>query len=148
MITNEEFQNLMKLNKHFTQSNIKLPVTGEKSPSFLVVSDNTKDSFALDTDRKSSITLTKIKLQERYTTDPVMMIRVEIDCRPHMFSDGHKSSRNHIHIFDEDCGNTVFDLSSFQNMFTDITNFETTFYDFCKICNISTKNVNIQGVII
>lgn len=148
MITNEEFKELMKMNKHFIQNNLTLPAAGEKSQPFLVASDTTKDQFALDIDRKSSITLTKIKLQERYTTSAIMMIRVEIDCRPHMFPDGSKSSRNHIHIFDEKCGNSVYDLTNFKNIFTDTTDFTTTFYDFCNLCNISINNINIQGVMI
>ena len=148
MITNEEFENLMKMSKHFIENNLALPTAGEKSSPFLVASDTTRDCFALDIDRKSGITLTKIKLQERHTTSAIMMIRVEIDCRPHMFPDGSKSSRNHIHIFDEKCGNSVYDLSTFKSFFTNIADFETTFYDFCNLCNISTNNINIQGVMI
>lgn len=139
----------MRLQKHFILNKLDLPNVGSKAEPFLIASDSTRDYFALDADRKSSISLTKIKLQERYTTAHVMMVRVEIDCRPHMFPDGSKSSRNHIHVFNEKFGNTVYDLSSaFKEFFTDISNFETTFYDFCRMCNISTNNIDIQGVVL
>ena len=147
-MTNNEFQKLMEMNKHFEKSEIFLPVAGEKSISFKILSDTTKDIFYLDTDRKSSISLTKKKLQERHKNTNIIMIRLEIDCRPHMFADGSFSSRNHIHIFDEKLGNITYDLSNgFDKIFHDINDFNAVFQDFCKYCNIRTDTVNIQGVL-
>lgn len=146
-MTNDEFKELIKLNKHFDTSTLKLPKPGEKPKPFKVLSDSTKDIFFIDTDRRSTITLTKKKLQERHANTNTMMIRLEINCPPHMYSDGTFSSRNHIHIFDETCGNIAYDLSGeYGKLFTNIDNFVAVFYDFCGMCNIDTNNLNIQGV--
>lgn len=148
-MTKQEFEDLIKLEKHFESDYIDLPAPGEKAGKpFKVLSDTTRDIFYLDTDRKGTITLTKVKLQERHQNSNTMMIRLEIDCRPHMFPDGSLSSRNHIHIFDEESENRVYNIDGkVAALFSDIHNFRSTFYDFCKICHINTNNVNIQGVI-
>lgn len=148
-MTNEEFKELLKLKKHFSANKIMLPNPGQKNDTpFKIESDTTRDVFYLDTDRKSSITLTKKKLQQRHVNTNTMMIRLEIDCRPHMYSDGSRSSRNHIHIFDEENGNITYDLSGeYGTLFPDTENFMNIFYAFCHMCNIDTVNVDIQDVI-
>lgn len=147
-MTDDEFKSLCKLKKHFADTNISLPAPGNKlENSLAVLSDTTKDVFVLDIDRKG-ISLTKKKLQERHGNSNTVMIRLEIDCRPHMYADGHLSSRNHIHIFSEQNGNLTFNLTDeYAKLFTDINNFVTVFYDFCHMCNIETSNLNVQGVI-
>lgn len=148
LITNDEFERLLKLNKHFEVLNIKLPIAGERSKPFKVLSDSTRDIFLLDIDRKSSITLTRKKLQNRHSNTNTMMIRVEIDCRPHMYGDGRLSSRNHIHIFDEKLGNKVYDLDKgYDKFFKNTSDFSLIFSDFCKMCNINIDSILIQGVI-
>lgn len=148
-MTNEEFRQLCLLKKHFLDKNISLPMTGEKCASIPVYSNTTKDIFSLALDRRG-ITLTKKKLQELHKNDNTVMIRVEIDCVPHMFKDGHFSSRNHIHIFDEneENGLQTYDLTGeYGNLFSDINDFSSVFFDFCKMCNIETTGINVQGVI-
>lgn len=147
-MTNDEFHELLNLKKHFEENKITLPLSGEKGKTLKVLSDTTRDIFLLDTDRKSSITLAKKKLQERHSNSNTVMIRLEIDCVPHMYKDGSRSSRNHIHVFDEDHGNITYDLSGeYGDFFSNINNFSTVFEDFCSLCNIDLANVNIQGVI-
>lgn len=148
-MTNDEFRRLVAMTKHFDEKSLDLPMPGEKSQKpFKVLSDTTRDTFFIDTDRKSTITLSKKKLQERHSNSGTIMIRLEIDCVPHMYSDGTRSSRNHIHIFDEDQGNITYDLSgNYGKLFSNLDDFVTIFYDFCNMCNISTENINIQGVI-
>ena len=148
-MTNNDFLYLLNLKKHFVDNKIDLPCPGEKATKpFKVMSNTTRDIFFLDTDRKSTITLTKQKIQERHANSNTIMIRLEIDCPPHMYSDGTLSSRNHIHIFDEKQGNIAYDLSGeYGKLFSNIADFTTVFYDFCIMCNIDTEKVNIQGVI-
>lgn len=148
-MNNDEFKQLLDLKKHFADNHIDLPNPGKKSDKpFKVLSDSTRDIFFLDTDRKSNITLTKIKLQERHHNSNTMMIRLEIDCKPHMYPDGTLSSRNHIHIFDEESGNITYDLTDeYAKLFSNINDFRSVFYDFCNMCNIDTNNVYIQDAI-
>ena len=92
--------------------------------------------------------MTKKKIQERYASTNTIMIRLEIDCPPHMNSDGTFTSRNHIHIFDEKEGTIAYDLNGlYGEFFSNIDDFTNVFYDFCKMCNINTDNITIQGVI-
>lgn len=147
-MTDAEFKKLLYMEKHFENVNIKLPALGEKANPYKVLSNYSRDIFFLDIDRKSSITLTKKKLQSRHQNTGTMMIRLEIDCRPHMFPDGTFSSRNHIHIFDEKCGYKVYDLDNgYDKLFLDLDNFMSTFSDFCKMCNIDIKNLSLQSVV-
>lgn len=147
-MTNDEFKELCQLSKHFADTEIFLPAPGEKITEPLTVfSNTTKDIFSLDIDRKG-ITLSKKKFQERHHNSNTIMIRLEIDCRPHMYADGRLSTRNHIHIFDEENGNIAYDLDGeYAKLFTDTDNFVSVFYDFCHMCNIETANINVQGVI-
>lgn len=147
-MTNEKFELLLNMKKHFDMMQIDLPAPGEKlDKPFKILSDTTRDIFFLDIDRNGSFSLTKKKLQERHGNSNTMMIRLEIDCRPHMFDDGHRSSRNHIHIFDEN-GTKTYDLTGeYGKLFSDTNNFLALFYDFCHMCNINTNNISIQGVV-
>ena len=147
-MTKEEYKQLILLKKHFFEEKIELPIAGEKASNpILVLSDSTRDTFLIDTDRKSSITISKKKLQNRHSNSNTIMIRLEIDCKPHMYRDGSLSSRNHIHIFDENYGNRVYDLDGeYGKLFSNINDFTTVFIDFCHMCNINTENVIIQGV--
>lgn len=146
-MTLDDFKVLCELEKHFADTNIYLPAPGNKLDSPLtVLSNTTRDVFSLDIDRHG-ITLTKKKLQERHCNSNTVMIRLEIDCRPHMYEDGHLSTRNHTHIFDAENGNITYDLDEkFAELFTNTNDFLTVFYDFCHMCNIETSNINVQGV--
>ncbi|MGN0366746.1 MAG: DUF6978 family protein [Suilimivivens sp.] len=147
-MTNQEFKKICELKKHFSDKTISLPAAGNKMHNPLVVfSDTTKDVFSLDIDR-NGITLEKKKLQERHNNSNTVLIRLEIDCKPHMYADGHLSSRNHIHIFDEEAGTKTYDLTGeYGKLFPDTTNFLSIFYDFCSMCKIDTSDINVQGVI-
>ena len=143
-MTNEEFKILLEMKKYFELTQITLPAPGEKlEKPFKIRSESTKDIFFLDVDRNGRFSLTKNKLQERHGNSSTIMFRLEIDCRPHMFSDGHLSSRNHIHIFDEN-GTKTYDLAEeYGKLFPNTDDFVTLFYDFCHMCNIDTRNVTI-----
>ena len=44
-MTNDEFERLLKLNKHFEVLNIKLPIARERSKPFKILSDSTRDIY-------------------------------------------------------------------------------------------------------
>ncbi len=147
-MTDAEFQRLLNLDKNFENTNIILPTSGEKAKPYKILSKTTKDIFYLDIDRKSSITLTKKKLQTRHQSTGTMMVRLEIDCRPHMFPDGTFSSRNHIHIYDEEFGCKVYDLDrGCGKLFVKLDDFMIVFSDFCEMCNIDIENISLQSVV-
>jgi len=76
-----------------------LPNDRELGETVTVLSNTTKHVFVIDSDRRSTISISKMKLQERYMNVPEKMVRLEIDCRPHTNPDGTKLSRNYIHIY-------------------------------------------------
>ena len=150
-MTNSEFHNLIKLKKIFTKSPIILPNNGEND-TYDLESIKTKDKFYLDIDRRGRIELSRFKLQTRYATTKLPLIRIDIDSPPHMNPDGTKTTRNHIHIYREtehDTGNLpwAYSLESFESIQFNKNNinFMEVFSSFCEYCNIDTNN--IQGVI-
>ncbi|MBS5189898.1 MAG: hypothetical protein KHY81_00360 [Lachnospiraceae bacterium] len=148
-MTDTEFNKLMSMQKHIDDAKIELPLAGEIGKPITVFSDTTTDIFIIDSDRRSTISLEKKKLQERHMNTQERLIRLEIDARPHTNPDGTILSRNHIHVFKEGFGlSYAYDLDSFDgNLFKDLTSFEQVFYDFCEYCNIKYDETEIQGVI-
>ena len=149
-MTDERFQELMRLEKSFVKSDIVLPANNE-NVAFDVKSISTRDEFFLDIDRRGKIELSKFKLQNRYAKTKLPLVRIDIDSPPHTNPDGTMTSRNHIHIYretDTPTGNLpwAYDLDSFEEYrFEDITNFMQVFSDFCAFCRIAVPH--IQGII-
>lgn len=137
-ITNEMFEYLMSLKKTFDGEKIKLPLRGEKA-RFNVTSLNKKEKFILDTDRSGYIEI-KTKLQNRYSNNQIL-VRLEINSRPHTNPDGTTTSRNHIHIYKEGYSiSWAYDLDKINNeLCSSLENFNEVFIYFCKYCNIEMK---------
>ncbi len=148
MLTNEEFENILNTQKFFINSNIKSCKIGENI-SYDLISNNDNKKFKLDVDRKTrSISLNKIKIQNRF--DSIPLVRIDIDSPPHMNPDGVIIPRNHIHIYKEGYGlKWAFNLDEFHNIyFKNINIFNNLFIDFCNFCNIDVSKLNnFQGVI-
>lgn len=148
-MTNEEFNALMALAKVFSKPSIKLPLAGNDG-IYEVESTSTNDRFLLDVDRNSKIELSKFKLQHRYVTTKLPLVRIDINSPPHTNPDGHRVSRNHIHIYREtenDTGNLpwAYDLEDLDGFNGKSLDFMSIFYAFCEYCNIAADD--IQGVL-
>ena len=83
MNTNEEFKQLMNLKKHFLTENILLPELN-KELILPVGAIQSKEVFSIDLSRKSTIVLTRKKYQERLRPTNDLLVRLEIDSKPHM----------------------------------------------------------------
>lgn len=148
-MTDEEFKEIMKLDKAFEEEHIELPGSNE-SGVFNINSMTTKDKFYLDVDRRGRIEFTRCKMQERLVKTKLPLVRIDIDSPPHTNPDGTKVGRNHIHIFKEDLCDTgnlpwAYDLDGFKDIkINNLSDFMEVFYEFCNYCNIKTNNV--QGV--
>ncbi len=153
IMSNSEFEFLMKLNKQFIKKPVKLPDRQEKSLHNLK-SITTNDMFLLDIDRRCRLEFSKIKMQERNEATKVPLVRIDIDAPPHMNPDGTKTSRNHIHIYQEtenDTGNLpwAYDLSEMKEFLFEEEKiiFVDIFLNFCKYCHIVIEEEDkIQGV--
>ena len=137
----------MGLNKHFLTNYIVLPQISEES-AIPVGAIGSKETFALDLSRKSTIILTRKRYQNRLIPVNELLVRLEIDSKPHMNPDGTLISKDHIHIFKEGCGlSWAYELDQFNDMlFKRPDDFTSIFYDFCSYCNILIGNTDIQGV--
>ena len=146
-MTNEEFKRLMDLKKHFLTNYILLPKTNEES-IVSVGAIESRETFALDLSRKSTIILTRKRYQNRLVPANELLVRLEIDSKPHMNPDGTLISKDHIHIFKEGYGlSWAYELTYFDNtLFKNPDDFTSVFYDFCSYCNILIENTDIQGV--
>lgn len=141
-LTEEFVEYLMDTEKVFKKKNIKLPLNDEKTSLELITKD-LKEKLMLDIDRKSKIEL-KVTLQNRYSTIP--LVRVDLNSPPHMFPDGSRTSRDHIHFYNPTNGsNDTFDLVDFKKFDCTDLSFASIFDQFCRIFNIEAKT--IQGVI-
>lgn len=146
-MTDSEFQFLKGLKKVFSESGVKLPANGQNI-TYDIRSTETRDTFLLDVDRRGRIELSKCKLQHRYTTTKLPLIRVDINSPPHINPDGTVLSRNHIHIFkeiDNDTGNLpwAYDLETFSDIRFDKDNINLSdiFIQFCGYFNIDCGGV-------
>lgn len=141
-LTEEFVKYLMDTEKAFKKNNIKLPLNDEKASLELLTKD-LKEKLMLDIDRKSKIEL-KVTLQNRYSTVP--LVRIDLNSPPHMFPDGSRTARDHIHFYNAKNQNyDTFDLIKFKEFDCTDLSFASVFDQFCRIFNIEAKI--IQGVI-
>lgn len=149
LLTDIEFEKIMKVKKLFIDKKIEL--THKNCYNiYNIISQDKKNKFILDVDRRNRIELKKMKLQNRCTNINELLIRVEIDSPPHTNPDSTITSRNHIHIYKEGYGlKWAYNLENFDNKyFKNINDFLNVFTDFCLFCNIDINNINnLQGVI-
>lgn len=140
---NKEFvQYLITTGKIFKKKNVKLPLPKEKDVLELMTSD-LKEKLLLDIDRSGRIEL-KFTIQQRYTSIPI--IRIDLNSPPHIYGDGTKTTRNHIHIYNPDIDdNDTFNLEDIDWFDSRDLSFSSVFYQFCDIFNID--RTSIQGVI-
>lgn len=135
----------MQLKKIFDEKTISIPARNQRT-QLKVLSHNNNETFIVDIDRTGRIEM-KSKIQERYLGNNIL-IRVEINGPPHTNPDGTTTSRDHIHIYREGFGlSWAYDLEGFNtNLFKNLKDFNKTFIDFCKYCNIEVGK-NFQMVI-
>jgi len=133
MLTQHEADWLLKLSKAFEKTDpISLnPGVDETHDLF---NDTEKEQFKLDI-RRGSIKLTKVTNQHR-ARKSCILVRLDIDGPPHQNPDGSKVPCPHIHLFkegDDDKWVYPVDISEF----SDLTDPEQVFHDFCQFCNIT-----------
>lgn len=144
-LTQEQFENILKLEKFF-DSVVNLPKQNE-TKSYSLNDKEKNYYFELNVERKNTISINKVKLH--HSCSKVGLVRLELDAPPHVNPDGTKTGRNHIHIYREGWDRLAwaYDIDSFSDkLFQNFSNFNLVFDDFCKYCNI-IWNFNTQVVI-
>ena len=111
-----------------------------------LISTTSLDQFYLDYDRNGTIALkNKVQLRDAtYKTSP--LIRLETNSPPHINPDGKILSKNHVHIYSENYGDSfAYELSSIipnLNQSSTLSIF-TNFHAYCNII----INTNLQEVL-
>ena len=94
---------------------------------------------------------TKQKEQLRNDNNKIL-IRVEIDCPPHIdVNTGKVFDRDHIHFEYEENGEwkkRCINLVDFDKCYFNNKDVMSVFLDVCKICNIDSSRVNKQGFLL
>lgn len=142
MLSQAEADRLMEMLKRFVdRATINFPLSGQSS-KWEVKSDDGRESFLIDAQRKGKIKLSKCTFQERYHVIEIML-RLDIDGPPHDNPDGTEVPCPHLHIYREGFADQwAFPLPA--GAFTDTSDLVKTlreFLEFCKVQNIPA----IQG---
>ena len=151
---NKTLIDMLNEEKQFVTNAIQFP-SKTKEAQLHLISWNSRNRYILYINRKSNIT-TRYTLQNKIH-DSFILLRLDLDTKPHRNPNGEKISGNHLHLFDrgDTSGSWAFELTDPdlnilfpQFPFAEITKSETTqieqFRLFCNLCNIQTiPNINI-----
>lgn len=145
---NNEFERLLKLEKHFDQpKSFRFPEHGSQK-IFSLTSVCKSEKFFLDFDRSGKIVF---KLTNQLRQDSTPLVRIDINSPPHINPNGNIVGRNHVHLYKEHFGLAyAYELDSIFSLEIDKTNVLDIFINFCYYCNIVHKNIDdikMQGVL-
>lgn len=143
MLTQEEADLLLNMLKLLTDNGIiKFPETGE-AKSLDLISENSKEKFIIDINRKSTIKVKKCTYQKRYRTC-ITLLRLDVDGSPHTNPNGEVILGSHFHIYKEGFGDAW--AYPIPKVITDPSNLIQTLIDFLKYCKvINIDQLKIQG---
>ena len=135
MIDQATADSLINMDKEFVNAKlIAMPMTNEIL-SLNVKSKITKDTFLLDINRKGTFKLTRFTYQERYRTN-IILLRLDIDTKPHVNPNGEVISPTHIHIYREGyLDKWAYPLEGIYKI-DNQNSLLQSFINFCKLCNI------------
>lgn len=143
MLTQVEANALMALSKRLVESaEIQFPPAGDYL-QLEVKSDDDREVFQIDVNRRGRIRLTKCTYQERYAVVEIL-VRVDIDGPPHENPDGTVIPCPDIHEYREGYGDKW--ARALPASFSNPSDLVVTLRDFLKFCNVR-KVPGIQKVI-
>lgn len=97
-LTTNEIQDFLDEPKEFLDERLAMPINNETA-SFRARGINTQSDYLIDINRKRCI-ITRITFQNRVETS-VVLLRLDIDTKPHRNPDGEIIGRTHLHIYQE-----------------------------------------------
>lgn len=139
-LTQIEAKNLIEMPKYPEKKKAKytLPVSGE-TLSIPFNSLEHDEKFSIDIER-GRISLKKHKEQLRYKTS-IVLVRLDINGKPHKNPDGKVISGTHFHEYRE--GSKMSWAVPVPSRFTDLGNMTLTISQFMDYCNVKEKpNLN------
>lgn len=155
-LTSEEKETLYE-EKHITTSSFTFPSIGE-FVQLSAVGKKTGTEYTIDINKKSLL-ISRSTLQNRMDTS-IILVRLDIDTKPHRNPNGEKIGGTHIHIFDKQDSTGSWAFEVYDNRlkelfplfnFTELSNIknkptEDVFISFCKLINC-TFQTQMQGAL-
>ena len=132
---NIEFLNFLNEEKVITDDNISFPSSGD-SQAINVEGKVSNQQFILDINRKSLL-VSRITYQNRIPQS-LILLRLDIDTKPHRNPNGEIINGTHLHIFDKNnnSGSWAFELTDSR------LNTYFKYFNFEQFLKIESKDVN------
>ena len=135
MLTQSEADALMSMAKYLVKpGEIRFPLAGD-SLQLELRSEDEREAFLIDVNRRGKIKFTKCTYQERYEVVEIL-VRVDIDGPPHENPDGLFVPCPHVHVYREGFGDKW--AQPLPKSFTKPTDLVVVLRDFLKYCNVAT----------
>ncbi|MHB1167138.1 MAG: DUF6978 family protein [Carboxydocellales bacterium] len=144
MLTQAEIDLLLNMLKLLVdKGNVNFPTVASYK-CLDIVSQDGKEKFIIDINRKGRIKISKCTYQERYRKDDILL-RLDIDGPPHTNPDGQEVPPNHLHIYKEGYGDSwAYPVPP--DMFSNPGDLVTTLIEFLQYCRVTNiTDISIQG---
>jgi Family of unknown function (DUF6978) len=134
MLTQAEADALIAMVKRLVDhTTILFPLSGE-TRQLEVKSDDGRESFKIDINRRGKVKHSKCTYQERYRVIDIL-VRLDVDGPTHDNPDGEEVPCPHLHLYREgDADKWAFPLPP--GRFTDTADLVKTLRDFLEYCNV------------
>jgi len=144
MLTQVDADKLMEMLKQFVdRATIQFPLSGQSS-KWEVKSDDGRESFFIDAQRKGKIKLSKCTFMERYRVIEILL-RLDIDGPPHDNPDGAEIPCPHLHIYREGSADKwAFPLPP--DTFSDTSDLAKTLHEFLVYCKVQNIPPILRGL--
>ncbi len=126
------------------QTTILFPWPGELR-QLEVKSEDGREFFQIDVNRKGTVKVSKCTYQERYKVIEIL-VRLDVDGPPHDNPDGTEVPCPHLHVYRESFADKLaYPLPA--GRFTDTADLITTLREFLEYCNVQDIPVIQRGVL-
>lgn len=134
MLTQQRATKLLGMVKELVEKTlIQFPVAGENL-QLEAKSEDARESFVFDVNRRGRIKVTKCTYQERYAFVEILL-RLDIDGPPHQNPDGEIIPCPHLHVYRQGFADKwAIPLPA---QFTDPSNLVKTLHEFLRFCRVS-----------
>ncbi len=142
MISQQEIEYLLQVLKDLIDVQPLTFPSFSESKQYQVVSEDGRNKFIIDADRKGHINLSKCTFQERNSVN--ILLRLDLSGRPHTNPDGEELPCPHLHIMKENCG-TSWAYPLPEDIFTNTSDLLLSFINFLEYCKVKdASNIIFQ----
>jgi hypothetical protein len=134
MLTQDKVDQLIAMPKKLVETAmIEFSLAGA-AKQFDALSEDGREAFVFDVNRRGKLKLSKCTYQERYAVVEIL-VRLDIDGPPHVNPDGADVPCPHIHVYKEGFGDKwAYPLPA--GAFSNVNKLEVTFVEFLRYCNV------------